>query len=1677
MCTIEKLAIQGIRSFHFDEQQKIGFDRPVTLIVGQNGCGKTTIIECLKMASCGALPPNVGSGSAFIHDPKWARLQEVKGQIKMMFSRGQKDTPEERQLLCTRSFHSIGGGGTKKASYKAMDCTLQFCKGGTAEERTRVGMKQGTNSHTTRVSEMDQLVPQFMGVEKAILENVIFCHQEESNWPLMEQKTLKKKFDDIFGSTRYTRALQNITQVRQELSKKATLQKGQVQLLGSHQQEAHRLKAKIDQLQADRNRFEVEHLHKVTKALKQFQHEKQKREMVLHKFSAKKQEIEKLHVLVVRTSEQVAVCQKECEQIFVEPEGRTTREIVTDLEEESKDLTDTTIPELGKKKEKLDQEEHLANQEFQQVQQTVKQLRSEIGEVAAAGDLLKTRNERREELWRGEILTTVGKDSEQNLAAMLGSQPQASQLMSQVGASLVQSCSLKAVLEGELDQKMKQVLQRQVYNTVTSTPSAGASSSSSSAGVQNKNQQTLVQLQHHDGETMRALQQLCLKHGAKLQQLQKGQAAELEQKRQNVQGIGKKAQDARIQCESQRARERELQQRKAQLFQEQQNYQKVQREYEQVQSELQKVQQQTQTAGAETQTRKNELEREVAKLRKEKHDLQFSFQEKQDRIQVLEEQSKLLMEVEFLQNAKQEKLKELDEKKVQVKTVIAGLAPGSWFGHEARSSIEGLLSTTGSAAGGVTNSHVGGFSTSSNNFSTNNFSSSSGTSFGLPAGAASSCFPAIAEQCLQQAQKIEQHGNQMLATLRGQTDAKQKEHHKGISEKTYSDKEVERLGSGAARLRQELSAFTDLADFEQKLADVKERLEGQRSNFALIENGAKLYNAMEERSLKKDCCEMCKRPFANEAERQALVAQVAKLRQMIEKKCGAESGAKVKELEAELAAMENLKPKFAELQECQQKLGAEQENNTAKQKLVQEKQFDITNLQAEFAKLVEEQNSFKPVIVHFQQLLRMEEELRDAERNLRDKEMSISNPAALLGQTSAGTSQTAGKNELTREREELSALFEQSNQLERTLDQKQQQLNQLNEEEQRRRQRLTELQSRFQLLQEKMTRKEELQKQVANVEQELVALSANLQQLDSFSAQVQEQLKQVELECRNFENLQKQIVQFLERQQTELANKMQKLQELNTDIEKLEQKIRNAESVREELKRAELAVSEKEKSYKEKQQQKDEVVSSLADLQTKVFWLAKNLQLYRTQADCEKYSNELKVADDWRELRKCYEEVELWSRNVLREQESGNSGRNNYPPATGTAVTPSSPDQVEVKMEEQQQNSALFHPNNSSSGSDFSPTPVRSGNAAAASSSSNVAGGGHNDINLANLGDSYLPQPVAQIFQQLRQQNHQASSSSSASEQIGNLQNAPPSSMKTAMQQLTETEHQLAQQLQVKTEQAINDRGKIQGSLHQIGVEMLDAQRNLDSSLYQDIDERYRKAIIEEQSVKTAAQDCQKYFNSLDVALMKFHQEKMMEINFTMRSLWQEIYKGKDIEYVQIRSDAEDATGAAANNLNSDPLQLNEGVANSNPVQAAQVKRGGAGSRSYNYRLVMMLANGTELDMRGRCSAGQKVLASLITRLALADSFGCQCGILALDEPTTNLDEKNIEALAEALGSLIETRRDHSGFQLMIITHDETFVQMLSRKQVCERYWRVSKDPKKGTSIITQHMINTIDNS
>lgn len=85
----------------------------------------------------------------------------------------------------------------KKAvlQFKSLDATLQ-----TYNQDTHA--KEAT---TYRCTDINTIVPSIMGVSKAVLDNVIFVHQEDSNWPLADGATIKRKFDEIFAATKYTK--------------------------------------------------------------------------------------------------------------------------------------------------------------------------------------------------------------------------------------------------------------------------------------------------------------------------------------------------------------------------------------------------------------------------------------------------------------------------------------------------------------------------------------------------------------------------------------------------------------------------------------------------------------------------------------------------------------------------------------------------------------------------------------------------------------------------------------------------------------------------------------------------------------------------------------------------------------------------------------------------------------------------------------------------------------------------------------------------------------------------------------------------------------------------------------------------------------------------------------------------------------------------------------------------------------------------------------------------------------------------------------------------------------------------------------------------------------------------------------------------------------------------------
>ncbi|KAI5190977.1 DNA repair protein RAD50 [Nematocida minor] len=183
--------------------------------------------------------------------------------------------------------------------------------------------------------------------------------------------------------------------------------------------------------------------------------------------------------------------------------------------------------------------------------------------------------------------------------------------------------------------------------------------------------------------------------------------------------------------------------------------------------------------------------------------------------------------------------------------------------------------------------------------------------------------------------------------------------------------------------------------------------------------------------------------------------------------------------------------------------------------------------------------------------------------------------------------------------------------------------------------------------------------------------------------------------------------------------------------------------------------------------------------------------------------------------------------------------------------------------------------------------------------------------------------------------------------------------------------------------------------------------------------------------LKESISDLEKYIKGVQAGIVRYHSEKLAEVNAIIKEIWDLAYKGTDIDEIKIISHLD---------------------------------------KTYS---ISMVKNGVEIDMRGRVSAGQKVLTSIVIRLALAEAFSVNCGFLSLDEPTTNLDKANISGLARALSSIIKARKAEGNFQLLVITHDEEFVRELLATECTEYFYRLERD-LVGTPKIVQLSIYDI---
>lgn len=169
-----------------------------------------------------------------------------------------------------------------------------------------------------------------------------------------------------------------------------------------------------------------------------------------------------------------------------------------------------------------------------------------------------------------------------------------------------------------------------------------------------------------------------------------------------------------------------------------------------------------------------------------------------------------------------------------------------------------------------------------------------------------------------------------------------------------------------------------------------------------------------------------------------------------------------------------------------------------------------------------------------------------------------------------------------------------------------------------------------------------------------------------------------------------------------------------------------------------------------------------------------------------------------------------------------------------------------------------------------------------------------------------------------------------------------------------------AQKADLRYQKFLTERGTVVGAMKSKDNELIEKMAEWDTD-YRNAAQQYRETHVKVETTKAAIEDMAKCKIALDHAIMKYHSIKMEEINSIASELWRSTYQGTDVDNIMIRSESESPTA----------------------------------NKNYNYRVVMVKQD-TEMDMRGRCSAGQRVLASIIIRLALAECFGVNCGVSLL---------------------------------------------------------------------------------
>jgi DNA repair protein RAD50 len=250
---------------------------------------------------------------------------EVKANIKLRFTNRQGNP-----TVVVRSF-SLTKKRTKM-EFKALDGVVRM----TDANGEKVSLTQ-------KCSELDKHIPDLIGVSKAIMENVVFCHQEESNWPLQEGALLKKKFDDIFESTRYSKALDAISKSKKEFAARCKDLQKDVAELNAYLHSANDMRESL--------------------------------EINQHKVSECSEELDAVELNLERTDEKLKVSREEVKRV------ETMQQALQQLEWQVDELTRRAEEKKSSLEQVFDESDKDLEAMFQNFDQEMDGLRGEFGQI------------------------------------------------------------------------------------------------------------------------------------------------------------------------------------------------------------------------------------------------------------------------------------------------------------------------------------------------------------------------------------------------------------------------------------------------------------------------------------------------------------------------------------------------------------------------------------------------------------------------------------------------------------------------------------------------------------------------------------------------------------------------------------------------------------------------------------------------------------------------------------------------------------------------------------------------------------------------------------------------------------------------------------------------------------------------------------------------------------------------------------------------------------------------------------------------------------------------------------------------------------------------------------------------------------------------------------------------